>query len=83
MLEARRGGWVTRLLGPEPRSVSTGSVTGTGQPKGPCDSYSQGPFTNFWSFRGSLRSHLNHRVGRFARTSTTVSVVEVRRRPGA
>ena len=42
-----RGGWVTRPLGPETTSVSTGSVTGTGQLKGPCDSYSQGPFVHF------------------------------------
>ena len=42
-----RGGWVTRPLGPETTSVSTGSVTGTGQLKGPCDSYSQGPFAHF------------------------------------
>lgn len=30
-----RSGWVTRSLGPERKSVSTGSVTGTGHPKGP------------------------------------------------
>ena len=42
---AWRSGWVTRPLGPEETSASTGSVTGTGHPKGPCDSYPQGPFT--------------------------------------
>ncbi len=42
---AWRSGWVTRPLGPKETSASTGSVTGTGHPKGPCDSYSQGPFT--------------------------------------
>ena len=58
-----RGGWVTRPLGPETTSLSTGSVTGTGHLKGPGDSYSRGPFVHFWAgwFRGSLRSHLNHR----------------------
>ena len=30
LLADHRGGWVTRPLGPEPTSVSTGSVTGTG-----------------------------------------------------
>jgi hypothetical protein len=44
---AWRSGWVTRPLGPEETKASTGSVTGTGHPKGPCDSYSQGPFTYF------------------------------------
>ena len=48
-----RGGWVTRPLGPETTSVSTGSVTGTGHLKGPCDSYSQGPFAYFRWCRGS------------------------------
>lgn len=47
VLEGHRGGWVTRPLGPEETSASTGSVTGTGHPKGPCDSYPQGPFTHF------------------------------------
>ena len=83
-----RGGWVTRPLGPETTSVSTGSVTGTGHLKGPCDSYSQGPFVHFrvgW-FRGSLRSHLNHRMpdpgqlwgsGHFLWTTRVASVDEL------
>ena len=43
----RRGGWVTKPPGSESKTGSIGSVTGTGQPKGPCDSYSRGPFTYF------------------------------------
>jgi hypothetical protein len=47
LLEEHRGSWVTRPPGPATMGVSTGSVTGTGHPKGPCDSYSQGPFVHF------------------------------------
>lgn len=64
---AWRSGWVTRPLGPQDPRASTGSVTGTGHPKGPCDSYSQGPFTHFRvrpprSSRGG-RVRLLHRRG--------------------
>jgi len=68
---------------------SIGSVISTDHLKGPCDSYSQGPFAHFrarfsagW-FRGSLRSHLNHRFpnpaqlwgsGRFLWTMRVASV---------
>ena len=47
LLEDRCGSRVTRLPGSEREAGSVGSVTSTGQPKGPCDSYSQGPFTYF------------------------------------
>jgi len=33
------------VAGTGEEELSTGSVTGTGHPKGPCDSYSQGPFS--------------------------------------
>ena len=45
--------------------MSIGSVTGTGQLKGPCDSYSRGPFTYFSLLRtADVPSHQGRHNGR-------------------
>ena len=47
------------VAGTGQKAPSIGSITRTGQPKGPCCSYQRGPFTYFRDHPGSLASPAN------------------------